>query len=337
MATIASLFGPSAEEIVYARKKEDEDYERKRAAARYAGAGEGLGVFGWAAKAGADTGESLRGMFGKNIEDPLISKYNRINQILNEEGGDLNDPAVLKRVADRLQAEGFSNEAVNLFDRSSSLSTTKRQLDIAEGKMTQLSRYFVDVNGQPVMENQTAGTFFYPDGTPLSSNQVMRFEEWNHPISRKEAIDRINANASAKPASADDFIPVGLYTEDGKNLIQGGKTGLDAALDNRVKIEAAQKEEKKANRVGLPVSDDDVVSDVEEIRRREAQRMGGTTDPSYVSPNNVVKEGRSLMDSRQPYTFEDGLINPGMLTDPRRRSQEDIVIPPWDIRYQNKF
>ena len=60
MATVASLFGPSAEEIVFARKKEEEDAARQKYLARLQGAGQGLGPFAWAARAGVDVGETLR-------------------------------------------------------------------------------------------------------------------------------------------------------------------------------------------------------------------------------------------------------------------------------------
>jgi hypothetical protein len=197
MATIASLFGPSAEEIVYARKKEDEDYERKRSAARYAGAGEGLGPFGWAAKAGADTGESLRGMFGKSIEDPLISKYNRINQILNEEGGDLNDPKALKRVADRLQSEGYTNEAVRLFDRSSVLGTQQAELDLKASEYgPKLTKDYVLWDGSKVRVDKQ-GNFYDSNNTLLNEAEVMESDVYNAQF----AINKENEIARGKAAT----------------------------------------------------------------------------------------------------------------------------------------
>ena len=355
MATVASLFGPSAEEIVFARKKEEEDAARQKYLARLDGAGQGLGPFAWAARAGVDVGETLRtagGMFGEQIEDPLIKKYNRINQILVEEGGDLNDPEALKRVADKLQAEGYTNEAVRLYDRSSALSTAARQLDIEEGKMTQLTTAYVDVNGNPVMVNKNTAQFFTPDGTPIPADEVIPKDTWNDITLRDLAKERIQAKKRAN--DPDSWQTVGLYTKDGTNLIQGGPTGFQAALEERLQQEQKARDKEIRNREGVPDIYDDTVTDVEEIRRREAEAgregdsigviaesagnefggalYGGITDPSYQPPNNIGRSERSLTPSSPSYTFEQG-----MLFDPRRMNEEDIVVPPWDIRYQNRF
>lgn len=323
MATVASLFGPSAEEIVFARKKEEEDAARQKYAARMQGAGQGLGPFAWAARAGVDVGETLRtagGMFGEKIEDPLIKKYNRINQILVEEGGDLNDPEALKRVADKLQAEGYTNEAVRLYDRSSALSTAARELDIEEGKMTQLTTAYVDVNGNPVMVNKNTAQFFTPDGTPIPADEVIPKTTWDDITLRDLAQEEIQAKKRAQDPNS--WQPVGLYTKDGTNLIQGGPTGFQAALEERLQQE--QEEKKAIDSVGV----------IAESAGNEfgGALYGGVPDPSYQPPNNLGREERSLTPSSPSYTFEQG-----MLFDPRRMNEEDIVVPPWDIRYQNRF
>jgi hypothetical protein len=176
MATVASLFGPSAEEIVFARKKEEEDAARQKYLARLQGAGQGLGPFAWAARAGVDVGETLRtagGMFGEQIEDPLIKKYNRINQILVEEGGDLNDPEALKRVADKLQAEGYTNEAVRLYDRSSVLGTQARELALQESQYGPItSDSYVDIEGNMIKQDK-AGNFYDMQGNRLNEAEVI--------------------------------------------------------------------------------------------------------------------------------------------------------------------
>lgn len=181
MATVASLFGPSAEEIVFARKKEEEDAARQKYLARLQGAGQGLGPFAWAARAGVDVGETLRtagGMFGEQIEDPLIKKYNRINQILVEEGGDLNDPEALKRVADKLQAEGYTNEAVRLYDRSSVLGTQARELALQESQYGPItSDSYVDIEGNMVKQDK-AGNFYDMQGNRLNEAEVIGRDVW---------------------------------------------------------------------------------------------------------------------------------------------------------------
>ena len=323
MATVASLFGPSAEEIVFARKKEEEDAARQKYLARLQGAGQGLGPFAWAARAGVDVGETLRtagGMFGEQIEDPLIKKYNRINQILVEEGGDLNDPEALKRVADKLQAEGYTNEAVRLYDRSSALSTAARQLDIEEGKMTQLTTAYVDVNGNPVMVNKNTAQFYTPEGVPIPADEVIPKDTWNDSVLRDQTVNSIKAKQRANDPNS--WQPVGLYTQDGNNLIQGGPTGFQAALEERLQQE--QEEKKAIDSVGV----------IAESAGNEfgGALYGGVPDPSYQPPNNLGREERSLTPSSPSYTFEQGL-----LFDPRRMNEEDIVVPPWDIRYQNRF
>ena len=348
-STVATLFGPSAEEIVYARKKDEEDAARQRYLARLQGAGQGLGPFAWAARAGVDIGESLRtvgSMFGDKIEDPLIKKSNRINKILIEENVDLNDPASLKRVAKRLEQEGYTNEAVRIYDRAQAIEVQNRTLAINEGKATQISRYYVDVDGQPVMENKNTGEFFTTEGVPIPPDEVIRAAEYDDYTTRALAVKRVRDIQEAKTApererrSAADpnqWNPVGVY-KDGERMpgVIGGRTGLEAELNKRLEAEAAARAAAKANVQGIPDPYDDVQSDVQEIRRQEMLRMGGVTDPSYVPPNNLGRTEQTLLSPEQRYTFEQGMT-PGMLFDPRRPSEADIVIPPWDIRYQNRF
>jgi len=345
-STIASLFGPSAEEIVFARKKEEEDARRQEYLARLQNAGQGLGPFAWAARAGVDIGESLRtagSMFGEKIEDPLIKKSNRINRILVEENVDLNDPQSLKRVAKRLEQEGYTNEAIRIYDRAQAIEVQNRTLAIEEGKRTKLTSAYVDVDGNPVMVNQTTGEFFTPEGVPIPKDEVIRSTEYDDIATRQIAIDRVKKKKKAKTdleadirnaADPNQWSPV--TGGEGMPGVMGGRTGLEQELNKRLEAEKAAREKRAANVQGVPDLYEDTVSDVEEIRRQEMLRMGGVTDPSYVPPNNLGRVEQTLLTPEQRYTFEQGMT-PGMLFDPRRSSEADIVIPPWDIRYQNRF
>jgi len=120
MASIADIFGPSPEELAYAKRQEEEQQARKEYLTRLASAGEGLGMFAGVARAGVRQGEQLRRLklFGES-PSPAMEKAADIRQILQSMSGeDLNDPDTLLKISKELGNRGYPNEALQLADRA---------------------------------------------------------------------------------------------------------------------------------------------------------------------------------------------------------------------------
>lgn len=299
-STVATLFGPSAEEIVYARKKDEEDAARQRYLARLQGAGQGLGPFAWAARAGVDIGESLRtagSMFGEKIDDPLIKKSNRINRILIEENVDLNDPEALKRVARRLEQEGYTNEAVRIYDRASALSTQERELSLKElqyGPTT--SNNYVDIEGEFVKEDK-AGNFYDMQGNPLNPAEVIGrdvfFDNSPYNPQRDAALARGRAYREGRLRGPDDNY-VERKDGDSSEVTPSTSVNIDpdkakAEVDRKIAQSEADKQRRQTE------ENPDIVQDPERAGE-EIARLG-----AIEGGNQPIREGgRDYVTRRDP-------------------------------------
>jgi len=128
MASIADIFGPSPEELAYAKRQEEEQQARKEYLTRLASAGEGLGMFAGVARAGVRQGEQLRRLklFGE-APSPAMEKATEIRQILQSMSGeDLNDPDTLLKISKELGNRGYPNEALQLADRARQINRDKQ-------------------------------------------------------------------------------------------------------------------------------------------------------------------------------------------------------------------
>ncbi len=146
-STIASLFGPSAEEIVYERQKEEKDrralqYQQTLtglrdtpgAATGYAlgyQSGQGLGsaVKGFQSGEGVK-GKILGGLFGasEELEDPRIAKALQVRTAFEGmTAADLKDPDKLQEVMDKLQASGNTEAAMQVGSMVTSARAASKQ------------------------------------------------------------------------------------------------------------------------------------------------------------------------------------------------------------------
>jgi len=146
-STIASLFGPSAEQIVYDRQKEERDRKSLQyqqtltglrdtpgAATGYAlgyQSGQGLSsaVRGFQSGEGVK-GKILGGLFGQSeqLEDPRIAKALQVRQAFEGmTAADMNDPDKLSALAEKLQASGNPEAALQV--NSMATAARKAQAD----------------------------------------------------------------------------------------------------------------------------------------------------------------------------------------------------------------
>lgn len=131
-SSIASLFGPTAEEIVYAKQQQDKLLEQQELQAA-------LGRQQSAAaqtyyQSGYNIAKGLGGLFGGEtvMVDPAIKKAVNIRKIVAEfDGKNLNDPTVLESIAERMADQGYVNESALLFDRAFDLEYKTATLEAA--------------------------------------------------------------------------------------------------------------------------------------------------------------------------------------------------------------
>jgi len=145
MAQQASLFGPSAEELMYAQQLADQEREQQQYMATLGAVkgdvpgfatGYALGYGG-----GQSLGQAVRGLFGQDTQmaDPRIAKAQQLESLMQGMSGtDLNDPTKLQDVAAQLQKAGRFQEALYFSDRAAALTKAQRDYEIdlatAQGK-----------------------------------------------------------------------------------------------------------------------------------------------------------------------------------------------------------
>jgi hypothetical protein len=128
-STIASLFGPSAEEIVYERQKEERDRQAQQYQTTLSGLRDTPGAstgYALGYQSGQGLGQAVGGLFGKSeeLEDPRIAKALQMRQAFEGvTAADLSDPDKLTALAEKLQASGNPEAAFQLLDRARTLRT----------------------------------------------------------------------------------------------------------------------------------------------------------------------------------------------------------------------
>ena len=155
--SIASLFGPSAEEIVYDRNQAERIRQQAQLQQSLAGqenrASRDFYESGYNMATGA--GRGLAGLFGysEQIEDPRIAKSLKLRQILGNTGvDDLNDETKLAALSASLEKEGLTQEALYFADREKEVK--KYNLDLATALDPVLTEGVVTKDGRVVGRNK---------------------------------------------------------------------------------------------------------------------------------------------------------------------------------------
>lgn len=121
-STIASLFGPSAEEIVYERQKEERDRQAQQYQTTLSGLRDTPGAstgYALGYQSGQGLGQAVGGLFGKSteLEDPRIAKALQMRQAFEGlTAADMSDPDKLSALAEKLQASGNPEAAFQVID-----------------------------------------------------------------------------------------------------------------------------------------------------------------------------------------------------------------------------
>lgn len=135
-SSIASLFGPSAEEIVYAKQQEDKALRQQQLQQGLAMQTSPLAQQFY--QAGYNIVSGLGGLFGKPMLDPAMTKAVEIRRLLADTNADdLNDPTKLTTLAAQFGDAGYPKEALYFADRARTIAAENRAYELSMAKYQQ--------------------------------------------------------------------------------------------------------------------------------------------------------------------------------------------------------
>lgn len=194
-SSIASLFGPSAEEIVYAKQQEDKALRQQQLQQGLAMQASPLAQQYY--QAGYNLFSGLGGLFGKPMMDPRLTQAVKIRSILGDTGvKDLNDPDALDKLTEKFQEAGLGREALYFADRSNSLKIAQRNYDLA------MAKYQRDITKRTLEKDFVVrGT----GDTVYKMNDQYFNAKTDEPVSTSELVPRKDIPASKTPALAEQI------------------------------------------------------------------------------------------------------------------------------------
>lgn len=136
-SSIASLFGPTAEEIVYAQQQED--MARRQAAEQQGLAMQSSPLAQQFYQSGLNIAKGITGAFGPApMQDPRLAQSIKIRQLLGDtDVTDLNDPEKLNLLSSEFAKAGLAREAMYFSDRATSLATAAYEREFKERELEQ--------------------------------------------------------------------------------------------------------------------------------------------------------------------------------------------------------
>tara|TARA_R110000751_G_scaffold9465_1_gene35482 strand:+ start:87 stop:1001 length:915 start_codon:yes stop_codon:yes gene_type:complete len=286
--SIASLFGPSAEEIVYDRNQAERIRQQAQLQQSLAGqenrASRDFYESGYNMATGA--GRGLAGLFGysEQIEDPRIAKSLKLRQILGNTGvDDLNDETKLAALSASLGKEGLTREALYFADREKEVK--KYNLEVNKlGTITPV-KDFVLADGTPVGQNGY-GQWSTLNGEPVSVSQL---------VTEKTYLAGAAAGTKDVTAGAESDIELTLLSD-----IDLKKEDKEA-LARRIEQEADKILDKKGNKLTREEARKNAFENLKETKvLRKTDRglyplvkgaVGLDTDLPYFQDWQYVPEG----------------------------------------------
>ena len=135
-SSIASLFGPSAEEIVYAQQQQD--MARRQAAEQQGMAMQSSPLAQQFYQSGLNITKGLGALFGDApMQDPRLAQSIQSRQIMADIGvEDLNDVGQLTTLVQRFSEAGMPEAALYFSDRKNALETQQRDYALELAKAT---------------------------------------------------------------------------------------------------------------------------------------------------------------------------------------------------------
>jgi hypothetical protein len=173
--SIASLFGPSAEEIVYDRNQTEKIRQQAQLSQSLAGqetqAGRDFYRSGYNMTKGIS--EGLAGLFGysSQMEDPRIANALKLRQILGDTSvDDLNDETKVSALSSRLGKEGLTPYSLYFADRAKDIK--KYNLELATALEPVLLPDIVTKDGRTVGRNKYNQYFTLDDNERVDQGSL---------------------------------------------------------------------------------------------------------------------------------------------------------------------
>lgn len=231
-SSIASLFGPTAEEIAYA--KQEEDKLRRQQQMYQAAALQPVPEAQAGYLAGYQAGGILSGLMGtgSQLKDPRLAQSVKIRKILGDtDVSDLNDLNKVKALSQKFAEAGLPKEAIFFADRA----TTLQQQAIETAKLSQLTPIrYVTKDGRPVSKDAYNIYYTSDDRQPVNIADIIP-----DTLYQAEVKLQSEAGAAAGPAEQEQGIKF-LRERTDLNIKDAGNAGIELA--NRAKGFIARKE-----------------------------------------------------------------------------------------------
>ena len=169
-SSIASLFGPSAEEIVYAQQQQD--IARRQAAEQQGMAMQSSPLAQQFYQSGLNITKGLGGIFGAApMQDPRLAQSIKIRQILADtDVNDLTDPKKVSTLSTKFGEAGLAKEALYFADRAKDL--TAQQISLDKLNILTPVRY-VTKDGRPVSKDGYGIYYTSDDKKPVDVGDII--------------------------------------------------------------------------------------------------------------------------------------------------------------------
>jgi hypothetical protein len=169
-SSIASLFGPSAEEIVYAQQQQD--MARRQAAEQQGMAMQSSPLAQQFYQSGLNITKGLGGLFGTApMQDPRLGRNIQLRKILGSTGiEDLNDADKVSALSSSLGKAGLAQEALYFADRAKDLKAY--ELELATALEPVLISEVVTKDGRAVGRNKYNQYFTLDDMKPVDPGSL---------------------------------------------------------------------------------------------------------------------------------------------------------------------
>jgi len=227
-SSIASLFGPTAEEIAYA--KQEEDKLRRQQQMYQAAALQPVPEAQAGYLAGYQAGGLLSGLFGTSnkLEDPRLAQSVKIRKILGDTNvSDLNDLNKVKTLSQKFAEAGLPKEAIFFADRA----TTLQQQAIETAKLSQLTpTRYVTKDGRPVSKDAYNIYYTSDDQQPVNIADII-----------PDTLYQVSQAAGAS-ATGPEQTQGAKFLQQRTDLAIGDTTNAGIELANRAKGFIARKE-----------------------------------------------------------------------------------------------
>jgi hypothetical protein len=221
---IQSLFGPSPEEVLFARQQQAQQQQAARNQ-MIAQQGQQFGVFAPLYQAGLKFGDvgaqAMTQALFPNQRDPMLERATRIQDVISRYSDqDTTDPAVLTKMSQDFAGQGLTREAFTIAQDARAAKREQQKLDIEAEKLN-ISREELATR-KAAISAFDALSLLTSDGRPVTMNKSTgAFETIDKKTGERRAFDPTKDELEYKP-TAEDPLKAVVAALIGGGLSQGG-------------------------------------------------------------------------------------------------------------------